>query len=207
MAAVGLPAGELEGVAVDGKSLRGSVKQGATDGHLLSALSHRLGFVLNQVAVSDRSNEIPHSGELLAGLVLEGQVVTTDALLTQQSLAAQILEQGGDYLLVVKNNQPRLRAEIELVFQTAPLRATCRTATTTSLHGGRIETRYLQVSDALVGWDDWPGLQQILRVERTGDQEENASHAARSGLRHLLAPAGAGERRAVTRLMAGALAD
>lgn len=167
MAAVGLPAGELEGLALDGKSLRGAVKQGAADGHLLSALSHRLGLVLNQVAVSDRSNEIPHSGELLASLVLEGRVVTTDALLTQQSVAAQILEQGGDYLLVVKNNQPRLRAEIELVFQTRPLLATCRSATTISIHGGRIETRHLQVSDALVGWDGWPGLHQVLRVERT----------------------------------------
>ena len=59
-------------MALDGKSLRGSRKQGAIDVHLLSLLSHRLGLTVAQQAVDDKSNEIPAAKELLAGLLLEG---------------------------------------------------------------------------------------------------------------------------------------
>ncbi len=50
--------GELEGLALDGKTLRGSKRQGAADAHLLSAFSHRLGVVLGQAGVADKTNEI-----------------------------------------------------------------------------------------------------------------------------------------------------
>jgi hypothetical protein len=49
---------EIEGISLDGKTLRGSKKQGATNSHLLSAVSHRLGLTLGQIAVDDRTNEI-----------------------------------------------------------------------------------------------------------------------------------------------------
>src|SRR5438552_3602154 len=67
---------ELEAIAVDGKSLRGSRKMGAADAHLLSALSQRVGVVMGQVAVDDKTNEITAMLELLAGLVLHGKVIT-----------------------------------------------------------------------------------------------------------------------------------
>lgn len=97
-----------EGVSIDGKTLRGSKKQGAAAAHLLSAVSHRLGLTLQQVAVDDKTNEIPLAEVLLKGLVLEGRVLTMDALLTQYSLAQQIVDGGGDYLMVVKGNQAGL---------------------------------------------------------------------------------------------------
>jgi DDE_Tnp_1-associated/Transposase DDE domain len=108
---------ELEGVSVDGKTLRGSKKQGAAAAHLLSAVSHRLGLTLHQVAVDDKTNEIPLVEELLKGLVLEGRVFTMDALLTQQAIAQQIVEGGGDYLMAVKGNQAGLYADIEMEFR------------------------------------------------------------------------------------------
>jgi len=77
-------AGEDEGVALDGKTLRGSRKQGAVKAHLLSAVSHRLGLTLGQQAVDDKTNEIPVVQELLKNLILEGRVFTMDALLTQR---------------------------------------------------------------------------------------------------------------------------
>jgi predicted transposase YbfD/YdcC len=109
----------LEGVAVDGKSLRGSRRQGAQDAHLLSAVSHRLGVVLSQVAVDDKSNEITAMQELLTTLVLEGRLITGDALLTQQEAARTITTDGGDYLFVVKQNQPTLLRDIQDLFFTA----------------------------------------------------------------------------------------
>jgi len=84
--------GEPEPLALDGKNLRGSRKQGAIDVHLLSVLSQRLGLTVAQQAVDDKSDEIPAAKELLAGLLLEGQVMTRDALLRQKEIAALIVE-------------------------------------------------------------------------------------------------------------------
>jgi hypothetical protein len=110
------PAG-VQGVAVDGKTLRGSKKQGAAVAHLLSAVSHGLGLTLYQVGVDGKTNEIPLALELLRGLLLEGRVFTMDALLTQRALATLITEGGGDYIMVVKDNQPTLAADIALTFE------------------------------------------------------------------------------------------
>ena len=75
MVAFGTPAGELEGVAVDGKTLRGSAKQGTAQSHLLSLLAHRLGVVLRQLGVSNKSHELGAVTPLVEGLVLSGLVV------------------------------------------------------------------------------------------------------------------------------------
>jgi predicted transposase YbfD/YdcC len=160
-------AGALEGIALDGKALRGSQRQGAADAHLLSAFSHRLGVVLGQLGVPDKTNEIGAAGEFLLTLMLEGRIVTADALLTQREIARTILGGGGDYLLVVKENQPTLHADIVATFAPAAdgtglVGAAC----TVTQHGGRIECRRLVASTALVGYSDWPGLQQVLQVER-----------------------------------------
>jgi predicted transposase YbfD/YdcC len=168
---------ELEAVAVDGKSLRGSRKMGAADAHLLSALSQRVGVVLGQVAVEDKTNEITAMLELLAGLVLNGKLITTDAMLTQHKIVSTIVEGGGDYLLVVKDNQPLLREDIEAVFEAPHLLelttqelASEWKAQQVSMHGNRIEERVLRTSTALCecyGEDLWPGLEQILQIKRT----------------------------------------
>jgi len=115
---------ELEAVALDGKTLRGSRKQGAPAAQLLSAVSHRLGLTLGQMGVDDKTNEIPVAPLLLAGLVLEGRVFTMDALLTQRAIAQTIVDGGGDYVMVVKENQPQLEADIALTFTTPPARRT-----------------------------------------------------------------------------------
>jgi len=90
-----LPPGTLQGIGIDGKTLRGSKKQGAKDAHVLSAVSHGLGLTLGQQAVDDKTNEITAVQDLLLLLILEGRVVTMDALLTQKEIAATILEKGG----------------------------------------------------------------------------------------------------------------
>lgn len=157
----------LEGIAIDGKTLRGSVNQGATDAHLLSALSQRLMVVLGQVAVTDKTNEIGVMDQLFALIGLAGRVATTDALLTQREVAQAILDQGGDYLQVVKDNQPQLLEDIVTLFsEPAVVKETIREAETTDLHGDRIEERHLAASTALFGYTDWPGLQQVLKLER-----------------------------------------
>ena len=147
---------DLEVIAIDGKTLRGSRKQGAKNAHLLSALSQRTGLVLGQVAVDDKTNEITAVLELLANIVLQGKVVTTDALLTQHKIVKTIVEGGGDYLLVVKDNQPLLRGDIQDVFEApAELGLTrqeisgMREVQEVTMHGNRIQERVLRSSTAL----------------------------------------------------------
>jgi len=174
----------FEAMAIDGKTLRGSAKCGAEDAHLLSAFSQRLGVVLGQVAVPDKSNEITAIDDLLARLVLTGWVVTTDALFTQQEIARTICDAGGDYLMAVKGNQPTLHADLTLLFADAD--AVCQCAEETRLHSGRIERRILRTSTELTGCIDWPGLAQALCMERrvtekaTGETHTDVAYAITS---------------------------
>jgi hypothetical protein len=87
--------GEFEALAIDGKTLRGAQKQGALDVHLLSVLSHRLGLTLGQHAVSDHTNEVGAMPSVLAALILEGRVVTADAMHCQRETARTIVAKGG----------------------------------------------------------------------------------------------------------------
>ena len=86
--------GEQEGIAIDGKTIRGAKQQGAINVHLLSALSHRLGLTMFQEAVPEKTNEIGAIQDVLSALVLEGRVVTVDALLCQREVARRIVEKG-----------------------------------------------------------------------------------------------------------------
>src|SRR5262245_59449236 len=119
-----LPAApEMPGIAValDGKTLRGAKKQGAPGTHLLSALAHHVGITLAQHAVDDKTNEMNAVEHILHQLVLEGRIVTMDALLTPRHVAQTIVDKGGDYVMIVQENQPRLRADIALVFTLPPI--------------------------------------------------------------------------------------
>lgn len=161
----------VEAMAIDGKTLRTSQRCGADDAHLLSALSQRLGVVLGQVAVADKTNEITAMDDLLAEVMLTGWVVTTDALFTQTEIAETILAAGGDYLMAVKGNQPQLLDDLITLFADPALPVVY--AEETRMHGGRIEQRQLRASTALTGYTDWPGLAQALCVERRATQKRS----------------------------------
>jgi predicted transposase YbfD/YdcC len=157
----------LEAIAIDGKTLCGSSKQKAKQSHLLSSFSHRLGLVLAQVGVSDKSSEITTAPQLLEMLVLEGVVITGDAAFTQRHLSEQIVSRGGDYLFVVKANQASLRDDCEKAFLDYWWMAETMTeAETCDQHGDRLEQRKLKASTALEGYSNWPGLKQVLKMER-----------------------------------------
>jgi len=155
-------------IAVDGKTLRGSKKQGCLDAHLLSALSHRLGLTLFQQAVEDKTNEIGAIEELLKGLFLQGKIITMDALLTQRKVAQQIIEGGGNYVMMVKGNQPQLLSIVEGALQGVAFHCQqARRASSVDSHHGRIEEREIVVSSVLSGQQEiWPGLQQIFQIKR-----------------------------------------
>ena len=109
---------------------------------------------------------MPEAAALLAGLDLAGRVVTGDALYCQRALCAQVVGAGGDYLVLVKGNQPTLLADIELALAAPPPGRAVATARQADIGHGRRETRRLRATTALAGYSDWPGLAQVGEVER-----------------------------------------
>ncbi len=114
-----IEAEELEAVSIDGKTLCGTLRPFARSVHLMAAVDHRTGCVLSQSRVDEKTNEHKAALELLKTLVLKGRVIVGDAMFCQQDICERILEEGGDYLLAVKENQPGLLREISLEL-TAP---------------------------------------------------------------------------------------
>jgi predicted transposase YbfD/YdcC len=170
-----LPRTEAEElIAIDGKTVRGTIGPEHPQGeHLLAAYQPGAGRVLLEVATGVKENEITVAPTLLAGLDLNGKIVMGDAMQTQRALSTQILEAGGDYIWIAKDNQPTLRADIATVFAsqtptvlggTVPTDYT--TARTVTKGHGRRETRQITVSRSLRGYSDWPGLDQVFRIER-----------------------------------------
>ena len=158
---------ELEGLAIDGKQLKGSRKQGASVNQLLSVLSHRLSMTVAQVGIPQETNELGVMPELLAELVVEGRVLTMDALHTQVQTAQTIVQNGGQYVMLVKKNQPLLYETLEILFEQPGADPFINDQTTTfdAAHG-RLEHRTLATSLTLTGFLDWPGLQQVFRLDR-----------------------------------------
>jgi len=102
-----------QGIALDGKTVRGARDGAQPAPHLLSAVLHRDGLVLAQQAVGEKTNEIPCVHPLLAGVDITGAVVTADALHTQTETARYLVEEKqADYLLPVKDNQLTLKQDI-----------------------------------------------------------------------------------------------
>src|SRR5437764_11456126 len=103
--------------------------------------SHHLGLTLAQQAVDAKTNEITQVETVLRQLVLKDRVLTMDALLTQRHVAQTIVDAGGDYVMIVKDNQPQLRADIALVFTLPPTGDHQETARTVDMAHGRIDQR------------------------------------------------------------------
>lgn len=108
-------------IAIDGKTLRGSGDRFHERPaiHVVSAWATANRLVLAQVKVNEKSNEITAIPEVLRSLALEGCLVTLDAMGCQRTIAQQILDQRGDYVLALKDNQPLLAEEVADIFQVA----------------------------------------------------------------------------------------
>jgi hypothetical protein len=107
-----LPPGEELLVCIDGKTARGS-KDGAIPGqHLVAAYAPEAQAVLAQLRVDSKTNEHKAALELLGVLPLKGMIITGDAMFCQRDLVKQIVDGGGDYVFVVKDNQPSLAVDI-----------------------------------------------------------------------------------------------
>jgi predicted transposase YbfD/YdcC len=161
-------------VAIDGKTMRGTIPKGKQRGvHLLSAYLAEEGVVLKQVEVGAKENEISAAPELIAGLDLKHKVVCGDAMQTQRRLSVDILAKGGDYIWFLKDNQPTLLADVEQFFKPLPKSAGWyrpqlpqTKAETINKGHGRVEKRTLTLMVDEKQFLDWPGVRQVFKLER-----------------------------------------
>ena len=103
-------------LSIDGKTLRGSKDADGKAEHVLSAFSAALGQSVGHCSSRGKGFEIPDALRLLEKIDLENMIVTGDAMFCQKSIACQIVDKGGDYVLPVKKNQKDLLEEIETAF-------------------------------------------------------------------------------------------
>ncbi len=154
-------------IAIDGKTLRGAKSNGKKSPvHMVSAWANESNLVLGQVRVNDKSNEITAIPELINNLMIEGNIITIDAMGTQTDIAEAIVENGANYILAVKENQSQLLEEIKDEFRFSK---NIDIDTNIDIGHGRIETRKCSVvSDFLFienKDDKWKNLKQVVKIE------------------------------------------
>lgn len=151
-----------QAIAVDGKALRGARLDEHQTVHLLSAFDHASGLVLAQTDVDGKTNEITRFQPLLAGLDLDGCVLTADALHTQRDHATFLVdEKNAHYILIVKKNQPTLHAQLKrLLWKQVPVADRRR-----DRGHGREERRTLKVLTVKAGLL-FPHATQAMQIKR-----------------------------------------
>lgn len=181
-----IPDSQRRLVAIDGKSCRGSHDAAHNLGclHIVSAWASEEGIALGQVATDQKSNEITAIPELLSQLNLSDTLVTIDAMGCQLAIVEQIVSEGGDFVIAVKDNQPTLKAAIESHFGELIERdfedVKYRVHETTDKGHGRVDERayYLtKVPKDIAAFDSWPQIKAIgyaIRLTRLPDGSESS---------------------------------
>ena len=155
-------AGERLIIAIDGKTVRGAKSKNGKAPHLVAALAHGIGAVLGQVAVDEKSNEIPAVRDLLKAFAdLAGAVITIDALHTQSDTAQVILGRGAGYVMTVKGNMPTLYRKLKKL----PWPAIPSVSAVSTGHGRRARRT---IKAALApAWIEFAGAAQVAQLRRT----------------------------------------
>lgn len=177
-------------IALDGKTLRGSgnKRQQLPALHLVSAWATKTRLMLAQVKTRAKSNEITAIPELLEMMNIAESIITIDAMGCQTAIAKQIIRQGADYVLSLKENQPTLYRAVCAVFARAEegekkYKNMLHLRRVEKLHNhGRIETRrYTLISarDPLLFELRWPGLKGIGKVDITRTTAHKVEYSTR----------------------------
>jgi predicted transposase YbfD/YdcC len=177
-------------ISIDGKVAREAMARAGKQGPLtlVSAWASANHLLLGQVAGAPGSSELEAVPRLLELLALEGAIVTLDALSCQQHIVEQIVEQGGDYVIAVKGNQPKLAAAVHKAFEEALLQepVTAATLLQDDNKGRREQTRCyvaLPVPTNDTVFQEWSNIKSLAMVTR---EYTNAQGEKLSGTRYFI---------------------
>ena len=181
-------AGEL--IAIDGKTIRHSFKDGDPDNsiHLISAWASGCGLSLGQLLVDGKGNEITAVPQLLRQLDIQGAAVSLDAMGCQKKIAQEIHFAGADWLLALKGNHGTLHGEVTALFGDPAALDYGRSRGSVVLEHqggaekghGRIEQRSIKVTDYLDWFEPderkhWLGLRGVVEITSTRETRSGTS--------------------------------
>lgn len=154
-------------IGIDGKTMRGTKGSNFSAAHIVSAWSDSNDLVLAQLKTEAKSNEITAIPQLLEVLLLQGNIVTIDAMGCQREIAQKIIAKGGDYILALKENQKELYRDTLDSFRFLEPSSVDMDI---DYGHGRIETRKCFVIDdlsMLLEHQDkqWEKLTSIIKIE------------------------------------------
>ncbi|MCL4192652.1 MAG: ISAs1 family transposase [Thermoguttaceae bacterium] len=173
-------------ISIDGKTCRGShdASKGLGALHIVSAWASEEGIALGQVATEEKSNEITAIPQLLKQIDLNNAVITIDAMGCQKEIARQIVKGHGDFVIAVKDNQPKLRASLDAYLEEYLKRdledLNYREYDTLDDSHGRIEERSYFLRKIPADFplkQEWPWVKAVgyaLRVTQNADGTESS---------------------------------
>jgi predicted transposase YbfD/YdcC len=179
-------------IAIDGKVAREAMARAGDQGPmtLVSAWASANHVFLGQMAGAKGSNELGALPKLLELLDLHGAIVTLDALGCQKEIVAQIVDQGGDYVIAVKGNQEKLEAAVHATLGAAlaadKADTTMPTITRLEQKHGRQERRLytvLEVPPEFAELEQWKGLKTLVMVAREHTDCQGKTH---TGVRYYI---------------------
>ena len=167
-------------LAVDGKTSRRSydLRGSKLSAHTLGVMAVRNGILISQLDCSRKTNEITVIPTILEKLNLRGATVTIDAIAAQTKIVETISDKGGDYIIGIKANQPKLYEDAEKIAEErkkliddAEFKSDLEYSTDTDKGHGRIEQRetyvFRNLKNAVRDCEKWRGLMAIIMVVRT----------------------------------------
>ncbi len=160
-------------LAIDGKALKSTGEQ-AYGGehpqqHLLHIYEAETGIVLQQIPIGTKTNEVGALKPFLTEVTCKGRVITADAAQSYHEMTRLVKRAGGEVILIIKDNTPVARADLELFFEDPQAdRSTWQSYTQAEKGHGRLERRSIVTSPDLNGlfFQDWGEIGQVFRLQR-----------------------------------------
>lgn len=138
--------------------------------HQVGFYETQTGVLLKEQITQQKENELSIVEDFLSPQLVKGRILTADALHTQHAFCRQVTHAGGEFVLIVKKNQPTLHEDLRLFFTEPPVDCQdWRTAQTVDKGHGRLEQRQLIASTELNAWvaDPWAGVSQVFQLQRS----------------------------------------
>ena len=169
-------------LAIDGKALKGTGEQmyggDNPQQHLLHVYEVQTGIVLEQCPIGEKRNEVSALKPLLTEVLCKGRILTTDAAQSYHEFGRLVKRAGGDVIVIVKDNTPTTRADLELFFEDPQAdRSTWQSYEHIEKGHGRLERRHILTSPDLNDflYRDWGEVGQVFRLQRERTCKEKHS--------------------------------
>jgi predicted transposase YbfD/YdcC len=160
-------------LAIDGKALKGTGKQlyGGEDPmkQVLHVYEVQTGIVLQQLPIAQKHNEVSALKPMLTEVLCKGRILTADAAQSYHEFGRLIQRGGGDVVVIIKDNTPVTRADLELFFEDEQAdRGTWQSYAQIEKGHGRLERRQITTSPDLNDYlrRDWGEVGQVFRLQR-----------------------------------------